>query len=445
MQTKELFAAGERLISSARKFGATGVSCGLSVSQDSGVSVRDGVIDDVTLSSDRSLVASVLVGTREGSVSSDSFLPEDLDRIAEEAVAMAKQSGENKHLRLARPDEWPCDPKKIPARLKELDLYDGAKLLSLSELEKRALKLERIAGAFPGVARTSSGSMGHWRGVSVSMTSEGFRAAIKRSQYGKSISVIAEREKEMNSGGDSHSAIYLDDLRLDEECARRAGERAVSQLGARPIPTALMPVVFDAQVSASLLRALVSAIGAERVHRKSTFLLKKLGEAVFSPGISVIDEPHLPRRFGSRLFDAECVGMIPRTIVESGIIKMWLADIESGAKIGIASTGHASDTANLSMLPGVLSKDELLREVGNGFLVTELLGHGANITTGAYSMGAAGLLIQNGALTIPVNKVTVAGNLLDMFRELRPASDMSENGRTNAPTCFVGTMTVSGK
>ena len=445
MQTKELLQAGERLIASALRAGATGVACRLSNSDSVGVTIRDGALENVSASSDRGCSMQVLVGAREANVSSASLLPLDLDRLAEDAVAMAKISAENKYLALATPDLWPCNPKKIPGQMKELELYDGAPLRPIKHLKDDATELDRIARAFPGIGRAEGSSAGHSRGVSVRMTSLGFRGAEKYSQHSKWAGVIAERDGEMHSGSDSHSAYFLEDLRSSEECTQRAGERAVSQLGAKSITTKVMPVVFDNRVSPALLQMFFGAIAAGSVYRKSTFLLEKLGEPVFLPEVTIVDEPHLKRRIGSQLYDAECVGMIPRTLVDRGVLNMWRASIESGAKIGIKSTGHASGSSNLSMLPGNFSREKLLADIPYGLLVTDLMGHGPNMATGAYSAGVEGFLIEGGAVTRPVNKVTIAGNLLEMFRGLRPASDMSDHTRTNAPTCFIDRMTVGGK
>jgi len=445
MSTKSLFAAGEQLIASALKAGATGVSCRLTEGDDVGVKVRNGALDDVSVSSDRGCAMRVLVGRRQAYVNSASLLPQDLDRMAEEAVAMAKVSAENKYIALATPDLWPADPKKIPRLLKALDCADGAPLRSVKDLLARAIELDRIARGFPGVGRSEGSSLSHRRGVSVRMNSEGFRAVKRSSWYSKGTNVIAERGDEMNSGSDGHGAYYFDDLRSDEECARRAGMRAVTLLGAAPIPTTVLPVFFDNRMSPFIVRMLFSAINAGHVYRKSTFLLEKLDQSVFSPEITIVDEPHLPRGYGSRIYDAECVGMTTRVIVDRGVLKTWVASIESGAKIGIRSTGHASGPSNLSMVPGSVSPEELMREAGSGLLVTGLMGHDANIATGAFSLGVEGFLIEDGAVGRPVSKVTIAGNLTDIFRALRPASDLSLDGAVRVPTCYLGELTVGGK
>lgn len=445
MRTKELLAAGERLIASAQRVGATGVACRLSQGETVGITVRNGALDDVSVSSDRDCSVHVFVGNREAYASSASLLPEDLDRMAEEAVAMAKVSAENKYIRLATPELWPCDPKKIQSRLRELERYDGAAAVPVKELKERAIALDRVARSYPGVARSVGSGMSHSRSVSVRMSSMGFRAVARSSQYSKGTNVIAERDGKMHSGGDMHGAFFRDDLRSDLECARRAGERAVSLLGAAPIPTAVMPVIFDKSASMFLAYWLFGAIHAEHVYRRSTFLLEKLDLPVFSPEITIVDEPHLKRRPGSRLYDAECVGMTPRTVVDRGILKTWVASIESGAKIGMRSTGHASGCSNLTMHPGNISREKLIAEIPYGLLVTGLMGHGANMATGDLSVGAEGLLIEGGVIGRPVNKVTIAGNLAAMFRALRPTSDCPDDGAVRVPTCFVGEMTVGGK
>lgn len=446
MRTKDLLAAGERLIASALRAGATGVACRLSRSEDVGVKVRNGKLDDVSFSSDRrGSVIRVFVGNREAKASSASFLPHDLDRMAEEAMAMAKVSAENPYIRLATPDLWPCGLKNIQRRLKELECYDGKELTPVKKLKRQATALDRVARSYPGITRSEGSSASHSRSVSVRMSSEGFRAVSRTSGYSRGTNLIAERDGEMNSGSDGHGAYFFEDLRSIEECAHRAGVRALELLGAAPIPTAVMPVIFDNRMTPFIARFLFNAINAEQVYRKSTFLLESLGQPIFSPEVTIIDEPHLKRRSGSRLFDAECVGMAQRTLVDRGVLKTWVADIESGAKIGMRSTGHASGPSNLTLLPGSISRDRLIAGIPYGLLVTSLMGHGANMTTGDFSVGVEGLLIEGGVIGRPVNKVTIAGNLLKMFYALRPANDLAEDGAVRAPTCFVGDMTVGGK
>lgn len=445
MTIKALYAAGERLIASALSAGATGASSRLSEGESASVTVREAILDDVSVSSDRSAHLRVLVGKREASVSSASLLPEDLDRLATEAVAMAKVSAENPYIGLAGPDLWPADPKKLPRLIRSLERDDGATLSSLETLRSGALALDALARRHRGVARSEGASRSHSTDTVVRMNSLGFRTAAHTSWYGKGVGVIAEDGAVMHSGSDHHGAYFLGDLRSDEECARLAGERATGLLGAAPIATNVMPVVLDNRMSPFILRMLWRAIHAESVYRKSTFLLDDLGRLIFAPSVMVVDDPHVRRGEGSRLYDSECVGLTRRMIIESGVLTTRVAGIESGAKIGMPSTGHASGPSNLTLFPGTLPPEALLRDVGNGLLVTGLMGHDANIATGRFSLGAEGYLIESGVPTRPVNKVTIAGNLRDVFRELYPASDLSSSGSVRAPTCFVGNLTVGGK
>ena len=206
-----------------------------------------------------------------------------------------------------------------------------------------------------------------------------------------------------------------------------------------------MPVIFDREMSSSLIGALLWAIYGSSIYDKSSFLFEKLGEQIFRPGIVIVDNPFIPRGRRSRLYDQETVRSKRYHVIDNGVLTMYLTSIESGAKLGIPSTGHASGSSNVTLMRGTQTLEELIGSIDRGLLVTDLLGHGPNIATGDYSSGAAGMLIENGGVTRPVNEVTIAGNLLDMFRMLIPASDMSDDGGTvNAPTCLVGEMTVAG-
>jgi PmbA protein len=190
---------------------------------------------------------------------------------------------------------------------------------------------------------------------------------------------------------------------------------------------------------------LEDAIVGDAVYHQSTFLLNKLHERVFREGVMIVEEPHLPRRLDSQLYDDEGVGSTTWTLVHDGVLTKWITTIESASKLGISPTGHAGGTSNLLLRPSTILRTDMIRDISRGFLVTELMGNGVNIATGAYSVGAEGFLIEHGEIVRPVNKVTIAGNLLDMFRELIPASDLADHpSGANAPSCFIPSMMVAG-
>lgn len=446
MDDVKLMEIGERLLHLAKKEGATDAVVSLNYEIEKSVTARDGAIADVAHAESLGCAVTAIIGARRGTVESTSLAPEDLAFAAKRAVSLAKVSTPNPYLRLSTPLEWPCAMAELPARFRELKLCDGQPAPTLRMLKEYALALDDVTRAYPRVSRTDGSAFGYSLSKDVSLTSNGFSGIETRTHYTKSTTAIAEREGEMKSETDSHHATHADGLRSDEECVRRAGEYAVRQLGAKPIATAHMPVVFDNRIASTLLGALVEAIGGESVYHKSTFLLDQLGKRIFSKGVTISESPHVPMQPGSQLYDDDGVKATPWVLVDHGTLTMWMTTLESGAKLGIPSTGHASGTSNLLLHPSAISRGDLIRDIAYGLLVTGIMGDGVNLATGDYSVGAEGFLIEHGVITRPVNRVTIAGNLRDMFAGLVQASDLSDHPYgTNAPSCFIPNMMVGGE
>ncbi len=447
MNQKEMLRVGRQLLRHAKSAGATDAVVSLDTSIERGVTVRDGVQEDVTFSSSAGFTVTAIVGDKRGHAQSSSFASEDLARTAKEAVLSAHLVSANPHQRLARPDEWPCAMEELPAKMALLDCLDRSPEPTLKELVGQAIVLDRIARKFPGISRSEGTSFGFQSDVSVQLLSNGFAIVSPSTQYSKSTSVIAEKAGEMKSGSHWHVAAHRADLMEDEECAYRAGDYAVRQLGAHSIKTEAMPVIFDKRVSPRLLEALFAAISGECVYQKETFLLDHLGSHIFRDDVHIVERPHMPRRLQSELYDDDCVKTSPWTLVDEGLLKMWATSIESASKLGTSgSTGHASGALNLLLCPSMSSLNTMIRKIDRGFLVTDIMGDGTNVATGAYSVGAEGFLIERGEIVCAVNKVTIAGNLLKMFRHMIPADDCSDNTYgANAPSCLIDEMMVAGE
>lgn len=448
MNEKRMIARAKRLVALAMKAGATAAQCSVSADVTELTSARNGIVDQVVSDEGENISVYVLVGQREGSVHYGLHATgDDLSRAAEDAVAIAKSNTENPHPALAGPELWPCDPRELSRRFRALDPIDPSDPPSGKEKTRIALALDAMIRAEPGIAQTESAKIIHGRMTEAVATSLGFFGAKTGTWYRKVVGAIANGQKkgEMHSGGDWHTTVYFRDLRSDEECVKRAAMRARSLLGATPIPTKRMPVIFDQDVSAALVSAFLDAISGGAIYDKSSFLADALGTLVFRPEVSIIEDPFLPRRLASRLYDDDCVRSCRRMLVDCGVPTTWLTSIESGKKLNIPSTGHAGGVSNVWLTPGVRSRDELIASIPYGFLVTELMGHGPNIVTGDYSSGAAGFLIENGNITRPVNEVTIAANLLEMFRTLVPANDLPCDRRIAVPSCLIREMTVGGE
>jgi PmbA protein len=251
----------------------------------------------------------------------------------------------------------------------------------------------------------------------------------------------------------SHSVRHLEDLDDAESIGVRAGQRAVARLKPVRIDSGVMPIIFDPRVGSSLVGHFMSGIVGPAIARRSSFLLESLGAALFDAGITIIDDPLLPRGLRSRPFDGEGLPTARRALIDKGVLTGWLMDSASARQLGLEPTGHASRGAsgspgagvsNVHMEPGTLSPGDLIKDVKRGLYITELIGMGVNTVTGDYSRGASGFLIENGGVAQAVSEITIAGHLKDMFRALVPANDLHFRYAVNVPTLRVDGMTVAG-
>ncbi len=268
-----------------------------------------------------------------------------------------------------------------------------------------------------------------------------------------SASAIAGSGTGMERDYDYDSRIHRGDLKDPAEIGRTAGERAVKRLNPRQMPSGRVTVVYDPRIATSLIGHLSGAVNGASIARKTSFLRDKLGQQVFGASIRITDDPVRRRGLASRPFDGEGVAGQPMDVVEAGVLKTWFLDSATARELGLETNGRASrgggnpspGSTNLTLMPGDMSPEELIRSIGSGLYVTELIGHGASIVTGDYSRGAAGFAIENGEIAYPVSEITIAGNLADMFREITPANDLVYRRATNAPTVAVAGLTVAGR
>src|SRR6516165_679269 len=288
----------------------------------------------------------------------------------------------------------------------------------------------------------------------VLITSTGFRGSYLTSGQSLSMMAIAGEGTGMERDYDYTTALHGCDLESPAKVGRTAGERSVERLNPRKVDSKRVPVVFDRRIAGSLVGHLAGAINGSAVARKTSFLRDKLGQRLFQSGIRVMDDPLRKRGLRSRPFDAEGVAVKPLAVVDDGVLASWFLDCATASELGLVTTGHAqrgvSSTpspaaSNLNLSAGAVSPDELMADIAQGFYVTSLIGSGVNQVTGDYSRGASGFWIENGKRSYPVSEVTIAGNLLDMFRSLSPANDLEFRYGVDAPTVRVEELTVAGR
>jgi PmbA protein len=435
----------DRLVAAARRAGADAADAVAVRSMSLSVDVRQGAVEASELAEGDDVGLRVLVGRRQAVVSTND-IKGDVAALAERAVAMARVAPEDRFAGLA-------DPSLLARAIPDLDLLDPD-LPEVSVLEERAKRAEAAGLAVKGVTKSEGASASAGIGGMVLATSHGFHGAYLSSRQGLSMVAIAGNGTGMERDYDFTSALHAADLDAAEQIGRSAGERAVERINPRKVATKRVPVVFDRRVAGGLIGHLAGAINGSAVARKTSFLRDKLGERLFQPGIRIVDDPLRKRGLRSRPFDGEGVAGRALAIVEDGVLKSWLLDCATARELDLATTGHAQrgvssspspGSSNLHLEAGVLTPDELIADIGEGFYVTELIGMGVNQVTGDYSRGATGFWIENGRRTYPVSEVTIAGHLLEIFRALTPANDLEFRYGTNAPTVRVEGLTVAGQ
>src|SRR3569623_763881 len=433
------------IVSRARAAGADAADATRGASASIDVSVRLGALEDVGRSEEEELGLRVFVGRRSASVSSSDLSSQAMDALVERAVAMAREAPEDKWAGLAPAERLMTGP------LPDLDLHDDD-APSPAPLKDAALAAEDAARAVPGVTNSEGGGASASRLALALATSHGFAGAYATTSHGILASVLAGGGGAMVRDYAYHAARRRRDLDSPEAIGRKAGERAVARVAPGTLASGPMPVVFAPRVGSSLVGHLAGAISGAAIARGTSFLLGKLGEAVFAPGITVVDDPLRPQGLRSRPFDGEGLAVAPTEIVRDGVLTTWLLDSAAARQLGMAPTGHAVrggagergvGTSDAFVMPGAVRREALIADIANGVYVPELIGMGVNGVTGDFSRGAAGFMIENGRIARPVDEFTIAGNLIEMFAQLSAADDLEFRYATNVPTLRVDGMTVA--
>lgn len=435
----------ESLVDRGIASGATAADALYIGDRSSGVQVRLGETESVSRSEGEEIGLRLFVGQRSAAVASSDLSDEVLGVLVERCLAMAKEAPEDPYVGLA--------PAELLQRgeLPFIDPDDGFEP-DPEALRTRALDTESAALAVEGVKNSNGASASASASIVALATSGGFSGAYRTSGHGCTAIMIAGEGAAMQRDYAGHSARYLEDLESPEEIGQNAGARAVARLNpGRPKP-GKYPVFFDPRVSMTLLGHFAGAITGSSITRKTSFLREKLGEQVFKPGVTIVDDPLRLRGLRSRPFDGEGVRVSRQELLSNGILNHWIADSASARQLGVTPTGHAArgvggapgaSPSNFYMQPGIRSREKLLASVPEAILVIELIGQGVNGVTGDYSRGAVGFMVRGGEIAEPVAEITVAGNLIDMFATLEPASDLEFRRGVDAPTILVPEMTVA--
>lgn len=422
----------------AHRLGATAAEASASADLGLSVNVRLGEVETVEHHRDQGLGITLYFGNRKGSASTADLKPEALREAIAAAARIARYTAEDPCAGLA--------PAELMARgYPELDLdhpweIDAEGAIAIATVCEAAARAHD-----PRITNSEGASLDSFRGHTVYGNTHGFIGGYAGTRHSLSCSVIAE-----DAGGMQRDYWYdtvRDATRLaaPEAIGLHAATRALGRLGARRITTRQAPVLFAADLARGLIGHLVAAVRGAALYRKASFLLDALDTPVFPGFVALREEPHLKGALGSAPFDAEGVATRPRALVEGGVLRGYVLDSYSARRLGTTTTGNAGGVHNLTVDGATQDLDGLLREMGTGLYVTELIGHGVNAVTGDYSRGAAGFWVEKGEIVHPVEEITVAGNLREMFIHLRAiGTDTDRRGNIRCGSLLVDGMTVAG-
>ena len=432
-------------VAAAMKLGADAADALAVDGRGTDIEMREGNIEKLEQAEARAIGLRVFSGKSSAIISGSVLTAEAIERLAETALAMA---------RLAPPDSFSgiAERELLATHFPGLDLV-SAHLPDAEELKRMARAAEEAALSIAGVSK-SGGSGASASDSSVALvTSNGFAHGYRKTGVSVSVSAIVGDGTTMERDYDYSSAIHFSDLRPAEDVGREAGRRTVKRHNPRKVKSQQVPVVFDWRVASSLIGHVMGAISGAAIARGTSFLKDSLGQKIFTGGITIVEDPFIPRRLASRPFDGEGLSGAKRNIIDQGVLTGWTLDLRSARQLGLEPRGQGSrglssppspGSSNLYLQAGTSSPRELLSQIKQGLYVTELIGSSIDMVTGDYRRGASGFWIENGELAYPVSEITIAGNLKDMFLNVTPANDLEFRTAVNAPTCRVEGLTIAG-
>ena len=435
----ELEAQLAQALDRARSLGASQAEASLSVSRGLSVSVRMGEVESLEFQNDRDLGVTVYFGHRKGNASTGDLSAAGIAEAVAAACAIAQATGED-------PCNGLADAALMAREFPDLDLdhpwditADTAVDLA-RECEAAALAVDKR------ITQSEGASVATHQGVSLYANTHGFSGARRGTQHSLSCAVIATQGEEMQRDYWYSNARDAAELGSPQAIGRKAGERSAARLGARKLGTRQAPVLFVPEMARGLFGHFTGAISGGSLYRKASFLLDKLGQPVFSPLVTLTQQPRLLRGPGSTAFDSEGVATQERVLVDKGVLQGWLLASYSARKLGLTTTGNAGGVFNLIAQTGDKNFEQLVCDMGEGLIVTELMGQGVNGVTGDYSRGAAGFWVENGVIAYPVNELTVAGNLLEMYRGIQAiGNDVDVHANTRVGSVLLDRMTIAGE
>ncbi|GGK08039.1 metalloprotease PmbA [Pseudomonas matsuisoli] len=430
----------ERILAEAKRQGATACEVSVSVEQGLSTTVRQREVETVEFNRDQGFGITLYVGQRKGSASTSASGDAAIQETVAAALAIAKHASEDDCAGLADAALM----AKADA-LPDLDAYHPWAISPESAIEQ-ALRCE--AAAFevnPQALRADGTSLSTHQGCRIYGNSHGFVGGWASTRHSLSCVMIGEREGQMQRDYWYDVSRSASSLATPESIGRRAAERTLSRLGARPVPTCDVPVLYAPELASGLFGHFLAAISGGSLYRQSSFLQDSLGQRLFPAWLNLDERPHIPHALGSATFDGDGLATYAKPFVEGGDIVSYVLSTYSGRKLGMPSTANAGGVHNLFVSHGEEDQQALIRRMGRGLLVTELMGQGLNLVTGDYSRGAGGYWIENGEIQFPVQEVTIAGNLRDMLGGIVAVGrDVDTRGNIRTGSVLIDRMTVAG-
>ena len=409
------------------------------------IGVRGGELEDIDNSEGKDIGLRVFIGQKQACVSSSDMSGTSLDKLAERAVSMAKLAPDDPYCGLA-------DHDKLATQTADLDIYDDTEL-SAADLLERARRLDGSVSGHKNIMQAEGASANMTKGASFFLTSHGFARGWRSSQHGLSVAAFASNGTSMERDYEYKSTRWFCELPEPETIGEKAAARAVARLGSVKMQSATAPIMFERRIAGTLLSSFLSAISGPAIARGVSFLKDSMGAHIFSEKINIIDDPFLKRKTGSRPWDGEGVAGARLYLVKDGVLQSWMLNCATARKLGLETTGHAH--RGMSSPPGVAcsnswieagehTPENMMQDMGEGLLVTEMFGPSLNPNTGDYSVGVAGFAIKNGTRHQPVSEITIAGNILDMFKTMHVANDLIRDEPISTPSILVDKMVIAG-
>jgi PmbA protein len=428
----------EQIVAEAKRQGATACEVAVSLEQGLSTSVRQREVETVEFNRDQGFGITLYVGHRKGSASTSASGADAIRETVAAALAIAKHTSEDESSGLA-------DAALMAKEQPDFDLFHPWNI-SPEEAIERALICE--AAAFDADSRIKNAdgtTLNVHQGCRVYGNSHGFIGGYASTRHSLSCVMIAEKDGQMQRDY-WYDVNRQGELLMDAKLiGKKAAERAASRLGARPVPTCEVPVLFSAELAGGLFGSFLGAISGGNLYRKSSFLEGAIGQRLFPEWMTIDERPHLMRAMGSSAFDGDGLATYAKPFVENGDLVSYILSTYSGRKLGLPSTANAGGVHNLFVSHGTEDQAALIRRMGRGLLVTELMGSGLNMVTGDYSRGAAGFWVENGEIQFPVQEVTIAGNMKDMFKQIvAVGSDLEMRSNIRTGSVLIEKMMVAG-